>query len=309
VELGKAADETRQSFLTELPALVGSAVGGDELRAALAVEVPGVAVRLDADSVAVGDRQLRSTLPRVTMDLDPPVDAGWLSKAWRIVAPVAVSGDAHQHRWHLCVSGAELPDPHGRRIVSHTPTAGRWDVDPVLAGRPPGPLPGVSSGASPAYDLLATGGSVATIEISRTWLAATVVRSDHPSLAALPAAAPADRGRRWRGGRPGATDVVVVSSGGEPLVAAGFRTAGEVHWAFAFTAAAGAVERHAGSTLLDALEALALDAGAHVVRLDASIGPVRDVVPAERHGYRPLGDRRGPDGADAVMERRLDRAP
>lgn len=304
MELGETLEDARRSFLAELPTRVASVVGADELRAALAVEVPGITVRLDPDSVAVGGRRLRSTVPRATLELDPPVDARWLSEAWWIVAPVAVSGDVHQHRWHLCVTGAELPDPNGRRIDSHTPTAGRWDVDPVLTGRPQGPLPGVSSGASPAYDLVATGGSVGTIEISRTRLAATPVGPDHPSLAALPATA--SRARRRRDRRPGPDDFLVVSSGGEPLVAAGFRTVGDVLWAGSFAVAAGALERHAGSTLLDALEAIALDAGAAVVRLDGSVEPVSDVVPADRHGYRPFVGRCGPGDADAVMERRLD---
>lgn len=309
MELDEVTDEVRRSFLADLPARLAGCVGGDELRAVLSAEVPGVAVRLEPDSVAVGDRRLRSTLPRATLDLDPPVDAGWLSEAWWIVAPVAVSGDVHQVRWHLRVAGAELADPHGRRIASYTPSAGRWDVDPVLTGRPPGPFPRVSSGASPAYDLLAAGGSVATIEISRTWLTATVVAFDHPSLVALPRAPSTSRERRRWDRRPAPSDVVVVGSGGAALAAAGFRIIGDVLWAFSFTAGAGALERHAGSTLLDALEALALDAGARAVRLDASVTPVCDVVPAERHGYRPLGDRRGPDDADAVMERRLDRMP
>lgn len=308
MELGEATGEARRSFLVDLPARVAATVGGDELRAALAVDVPGVAVRTDRDSVVVGDRRLPSLLPRVTLELDPPVDAVWLSEAWWIVAPVAVSGDVHQDRWHVCVAGADLPDPHGRRIASHTPTAGRWDVDPVLAGRPTGPPPDVSSGASPAYDLLATGGSVATIEISRTWLTVSVVAPGHPSLAALPPSASTSRERRWSERRPGSSDRVVVSSGGVPLAAAGFRIAGDVLRAFSFGAAAGALERHAGSTLLDALEALALEARAHVVRLDASVVPVCDVVPADRHGYHRLEDGRGSAGADAVMERRFDRA-
>jgi hypothetical protein len=89
----------------------------------------------------------------------------WLADAWGIEQPLGVSGDVHQHRWHLLVAGDELPDPHRRRLAATDPIAGGWTLRVLLDGRPSGPVPDVACGASPAYDLRATGGRVVSITV------------------------------------------------------------------------------------------------------------------------------------------------
>ena len=105
-------------------------------------------------------------LPRVTLEVDPPAEARELCAAWSIARPVAVSPDVHQHMWQIIVAGVELPDPYARRIAANPITAGRWSVTPRLDARPAGELPGVVSGASPAYDVRERGGAVRWIEIA-----------------------------------------------------------------------------------------------------------------------------------------------
>jgi hypothetical protein len=318
MEHDEPADSERHMFLADLPARLGGAVGGDELRAALGVELPGVARRVEPHVMWVGGRRLRSSLPRVVLDLEPPVDARWVCEQWRIDAPVAVSGDVHQQRWHLQVAGRELPDPTHRRIASTPPTAGRWEIDVVLSDRPSGPLPGVVSGASPAYDVLIVGGEVASLSIERTWVATDVVGSDHPALTALTALAPLDpplrAGRRWRGRRGTPSEHVVVRVDDAPLVAAGFHVDRGALWAHSFSTTLRAPTSHAGSALIDALEAIALAEGVDLVRLDRSVVEIQAVVPFERHGYHRIGTAGdatttspGDDGSIEVFaERRLD---
>jgi hypothetical protein len=275
VEHHAPTDAQRQEFLAGLPARLAGAIGGPELRAVLTADLPGVTQRVDLQSVWVGGRRLRSSLPWVTLHLDPPVDVRWLIEMWRIDAPVAVSGDVHQQRWHLRVGGPELPDPFNRRIVSTLVTAGRWQIDVVLSGRPPGPLPDVVSGASPAYDLIATGGWVSSLSVERAWLATDVVTSDEPTSS---------------------SPHVVVRAGDTTLAAAYFHLDAEALFAHSFSVELDAVERHAGSALIDALEALALDEGVSLVRLDRSVTAVGTAVPFERHGYRWIG----PAGDEAI---------
>jgi hypothetical protein len=267
----------RRVFLAKLPALVTRALGGHELRAVFPDVIPGATLGVDADGLRVGDRFLPSALPRITVQLDPAVDVRWLSEAWSIDAPVGVSGDVHQQRWHLRVAGAELPDPYGHRIASHPPTAGRWDLDALLTGRPVGPLPNVSSGASPAYDLRTTGGSVASITVSRTSVTTDLVQADHPASMAV---RPAD------GAVSSGTECVVVAHSGAVLAAAWFAVAGQTLVADAFAVHPDAGRHHAGSALLDVLEAVGLDRDLDTVRLGPSVGRLADAVPFARHGYR-----------------------
>jgi hypothetical protein len=282
-------DDDRRGFLAELPARLAAALGGGELLAVFSTDLPGVTVRVEADRLRCGGRLLPSTVPSVTVRLDPPVDVRWLSEVWLIAAPVGVSGDVHQHRWHLCVAGAELPDPHGERIASHTPTAGRWDLDAVLVDRPRGPLPAVSSGASPAYDLEVTGGEVASVTVSRTNVMAELVPADDPMADILRASTDE---RSWP------SECVVVMNGGSPLAVAGFHSAGRVLVADAFASVPGARTHHAGSALLDVLEAVALDRGLGIVRLGSSVEPLADTFPFRRHGYSDV---------DGIVERHLAR--
>ena len=238
---------------------------------------PGLTPRLQTHSLWIGSRRLPSTLPRVEFDLESPIDGRWLSEMWQIEAPVAVSGDVHQRRWRLMIAGDELPDPDGRRIASAPVTAGRWEIGAVLAGRPPGPLPDVVSGASPAYDLLATGGHVVSVSVERTWVATDVVA-----------------------GRDATSQDLVVGPDTDPLAVAGLRADDGALIAHSFSVTPAAVRCHAGSALIDALEAIALADGADLVRLDRSVVAVHEVVPFERHGYRRLG---GDD--EVVAERRV----
>jgi hypothetical protein len=69
-------------------------------------------------------------------------------------------------------------------------------------------------------------------------------------------------------------------------------------FAHSFSVAADAAGCHAGSALIDALEAIALAEGADVVRLDRSVDAVHQAVPFERHGYRRVGE-----GDEVVAER------
>jgi hypothetical protein len=264
-----------RAFLADLPARLAGAVGGDELRDAVAPGVPGLTASLETHSLWIGSRRLPSTLPRVQFELESPIDVRWLSEMWQIEAPVAVSGDAHQRRWRLMISGAELPDPSGRRIAAVPVTAGRWEIDAVLARRPPGPLPGVVSGASPAYDILATGGHVVSVSVERSWVATDVVA-----------------------GRDATSQDLAVGRDDVALAVAGFRVANGALIAHSFSVTPDAASCHAGSALIDALEVIALANGADEVRLDRSVVAVHEAVPFERHGYQRVG------GDDEVVAER-----
>jgi hypothetical protein len=62
-----------------------------------------------------------------------------------------VSGDAHQASWAIEVKAGDVDDPYQRRIHVTHPVAGPWELRIRVDGRPPGVLPGVVAGASPAY--------------------------------------------------------------------------------------------------------------------------------------------------------------
>jgi hypothetical protein len=66
-------------------------------------------------------------------------------------------------------SGGEvLADAYRRRIVTSELRPGPWHVRIRLAARPPGSLPGVVAGASPAYDVLERGGEVVELVVEPT---------------------------------------------------------------------------------------------------------------------------------------------
>jgi|GEM_PF-6471662 len=88
-----------------------------------------------------------------TLTLAAPVPAQRLSKAFGWQRPYASSGDAHQSSWSLWLWSGDIDGRYGPRMADHAPHVGVWAVSPSLDGRPPGDLPKLVSGASPAYDL------------------------------------------------------------------------------------------------------------------------------------------------------------
>ena len=281
-------------FLSKLlPRLAGALSAGELEVATRPPDGAGVERTFGAGYLRIDLRLVPDPLPRVTLALDPPVDARELCAAWSIARPVAVSPDVHQQTWQILVAGEELPDPYARRIAADAITAGRWDVAPRLVARPAGELPGVVSGASPAYDVRERGGAVRWIEIAPTACPTRTLPPDHTDvrdlLGAMAAAHPA-----WRGSGagwsvdPGAT-VVAIYDAGAP-VAGG-----------ALTGAGGGTARasplcvvpqrrgeYLGAMLLDALEAVARDLGSHRLRLDSSAFLLGDdELPLARCGYAP----------------------
>jgi hypothetical protein len=160
-------DAARREFFDGLPGRLANAVGAAQLDAATVPSAgAGIARRLEPSLVGVAMERLPSQIPRVVLVVDPPVDARALCRSWGIVRPVAVSGDVHQRRWSVEVAGEELPDPHQRRIASRPFRVGRWDVRLELVARPPGGLPDLVAGASPAYDVIERGGEIHRLEVS-----------------------------------------------------------------------------------------------------------------------------------------------
>lgn len=156
-------------FLITLPQRLAGAVSADDLD--IATRPPagaGIERSVTKGYLRVDLRLVPDPLPRVRLELDPPADARELCAGWGIARPVAVSPDVEQRTWRIFVAGEELPDLYARRIASASITAGRWDIAPYLAARPAGELPGVVSGASPAYDVRERGGAVRWIEIAPT---------------------------------------------------------------------------------------------------------------------------------------------
>ena len=278
-------------FLVTLPQRLAAALSAGELDDA--TRPPGgagIERSFGPGYVRIDLRLVADPLPRVTLTLDPPADARELCAAWAIARPVAVSPDVHQRMWQILVAGEGLPDPYARRIAAGSISAGRWDITPHLAGRPAGELPGVVSGASPAYDVLERGGAVRAIEITPTARVARSLEPDHADvralLAAMTSADPA-----WRGsgaGRrvdPAAGFLVIYDAGaavaGGALVDAG----GGVLRAAQLCVVAGRRGEYFGAALLDTLEAAARDRGAARLRLDSSAFLLGDELPHARCGY------------------------
>jgi GNAT superfamily N-acetyltransferase len=279
-------------FLDTLTERLAAALSADELeRATRPPDGAGVARSFGPGHLRIDGRLVAHHVPRVTLAVDPPADARELCAAWAIAEPVAVSPDVEQRTWQLCVAGRELSDPYARRIASDPITAGRWDVVAYLTGRPAGGLPGVVSGASPAYDVRERGGAVRSIEITPT---AHVTRAREPGhadvralLGVMATAHPA-----WRGSGagwtpdPAATFVVIYESGApaaggalSPAPASGAARASQV------CVAPDRRGAYLGAALLDTLEALARGQGAAALRLDSSAFLLGDALPLTRSGY------------------------
>lgn len=253
------------AYLETLRERLTDAVNPDELDVATRPAEPsGVERSLRPGDLRVDGRLLPSPTPDATIRFDPPVDAQAVCTALGIDEPVAVSPDVHQHTWWILVAGEELDDPHGRRIAAQRARVGRWEVVPVLSGRPAGDLPGVSSGASPAYDVRESGGSVAAIEIAPV-RPVVQTRTDEAD--------------------PGAT-VVDICDAGRAVAGATIADAGSGR----AQAASFRFERELcgegfGAALLDALEALARERGFARIRLDQSAFMLMFELPHERFGY------------------------
>jgi hypothetical protein len=192
---------------------------------------------------------------------------------------VAVSPDVHQHTWVILVVGDELTDPHGARIASERITAGRWELVPALTARPDGELPGVVSGASPAYDVCEGGGLVRSIEIrAKPHEVRTLAPGDPHARALL--GAMASRHPHWRGGwtpKPASIFVMVDDGAGAALADLGDGVARASHICLVHDAL--------GAELLDALEAVSRDRGFHRLRLDSSAFLSDAELPYDRYGY------------------------
>jgi hypothetical protein len=281
-------DLERRAFLDGLPARLAGAVGPAELEAATRPSVgSGIERRLEPSLIWAGTDRLPASVPRVVVTVEPPVDARDLCRAWGIERPVATSGDAHQRGWRVDIAGEELPDPFARRIAVRPFTAGRWTVRLDLAGRPAGALPAVVAGASPAYDVLERGGEIRRLEISPTAQHSAVVRGDHPDARAL-LDTMAARHPAWHSGWsvPPDADVGVVYDGDGPITGAAIGDAGG--GTFLASRLCVAPDRplgHAGSTLLDLLEAVVLARGGARLRLDDSAFLHAAAIPYPRHGY------------------------
>jgi hypothetical protein len=131
------------AMLLELPAtLTRTNVADLESLAARIAAVPGVA-KAAADAGA----------SRIAVELATEHDAAHVAAMLGWTDVHVISGDVHQHNWHLVVRTEDLPDPHGRRIATKTPSFGGWALEIAATARPEGPLPGISAGASPGYPL------------------------------------------------------------------------------------------------------------------------------------------------------------
>jgi GNAT superfamily N-acetyltransferase len=258
-------------FLTTLLERLGGALGAAELDAATRPpDGAGARRSFGTAHLRIDGRLLAHPLPRVTLQVDPPADARALCEAWAIDRPVAVSPDVHQRTWQLLVAGEVLPDPYApRRIAAHSITAGRWEVAAYLSARPSGELPGVVSGASPAYDVRERGGTVRSIEISPIAYSTRIVApsADAPT---------ADRG---------ATVVAMHDAAGPVAGAALADAGGGVALASQLWVDGDPRDGSLGAALLDTLEALARDRGSDRLRLHASVFLLGDAVPYERCGY------------------------
>lgn len=146
----------------------------EELLAALPEQLAGLS---DMDALerwcagarlvpGVADAQRnQGTAKLAIVELAEPVPAARVIELLALGKPRGVSGDVHQRSWSIHLETATLEDPYGPRIATQPPRYGSWEVAAYLDDRPRGPLPEVSAGASPAYDLEKTTATVTHLEI------------------------------------------------------------------------------------------------------------------------------------------------
>lgn len=136
------------------PSALGALLGAMPAEVAALADEAAIAAYLDRVRDVAGVAAA-AVVPRrgFTVELAAPVDATALARRFGWQGPYAVSGDVMQRDFSIRLYTRELADPHGRRIATEAPRFGVYRVDARLLERPHGPLPGVSAGASPAYDL------------------------------------------------------------------------------------------------------------------------------------------------------------
>jgi hypothetical protein len=146
-----------EGLILQLPAMLNGAPD-DAALAALAeriAAVPGVT------GVVLGKPGWSSS---ITIQ---PIDAARVAEILGLVDPHIVSTDVHQHSWSIVArTGDTVVDDYGRpRIAADPPRYGAWNLRISVAGRPPGPLPGLSWGPSPAYPLAGSGATVVSFSL------------------------------------------------------------------------------------------------------------------------------------------------
>lgn len=184
------------------------------------------------------------------------------------------------------MGGDEVPDPYQRRITVAPLLVGCWEVRPQLTGRPPGPLPVLVAGASPAYDVSERGGRVAQIEVTRARFGAVLATGADPAVSELLGRMALDY-PAWRSGwtaRP--SDVVaMVIEEEHPVCGAVISVSGSVAQATRLSLVPrGSGGLAMGGQLLDLLEAVAMDRGCERLTLDTSAFLHPD-LPYRQHGY------------------------
>jgi len=128
-------------LVKELPALSTR----EQLRSFRA-QIQGVHGATDATEDAIGYA--------LQLLFEPPLDARRVAEVLGVCSGYLVSNDVHQREFCIMSSTEVLQtsSDSAKRIVTEFPKRGVWWVN-ASGPRPKGPLPNVSSGASPAYPL------------------------------------------------------------------------------------------------------------------------------------------------------------
>jgi hypothetical protein len=145
-----------ESFVRALPQALGGLHDVSELAPELAA-IDGI------ESHTVGKEGYANTI------FIEPMDAERVATLLGLTDPHVVSTVVHQTSWSIVArTGADWTDDYGhRRIAADAPQYGEWELRISVDGRPPGPLPGLSWGPSPAYPLAGSGVKVKAFTIDR----------------------------------------------------------------------------------------------------------------------------------------------
>lgn len=297
------------TVLAGLPARLRGAVSAADVIAATSWPGDsGIVNTVGLHLVWVGADRLVSPIPSIGLGLARSVDARFLCGAWGVPRPVAVSGDVHQTSWEILVGGPEAPDPYQRRITAEPFLVGCWEVRPYLTGRPPGPLPGLVAGASPAYDVAERGGQVAQIEVTRARFGAVLVTGADPAARELLGRMALDY-PAWRSGWTAepSDEVALVIENGHPVGGAVITVSGPVAQATRLSLLPRPGGSATGSQLLELLEALAMDRGCRRLILDSSA--FLHPLPYRQHGYTVQPPYQGDPDTPVWVQRDLPAPP